>query len=255
MDVDGAYAFYKLAWKTKPTAHLNTQSANHENHNCFGIPSFRLLNHTIILSVWCGQRCRRCCAGYSGEEIITGVPYYVVSGIWGAGGGGLAIGREIDRKCPEIVVQRRFDRDRGNPVIFSNADDKDDVVRVSSDVKIEFVGPRDRLCLTSTVWKVQDVEESTGKRWVELGGAEGGPSCDTKESWFKIVKAAGPMYNFKYCPSVCDSSTTTCNEINRAQDIDGQTRLALTDGSGSAWPWIFIKADEANKRIRQVVHA
>ncbi|XP_039071322.1 21 kDa seed protein-like [Hibiscus syriacus] len=186
-----------------------------------------------------------------GEEVVTGVPYYVLSAIWGAGGGGLAIGRESGRKCPEIVVQRLSDMDNGNPVVFSNANTKDNVVRVSSDVKVEFVGPRDRLCLTSTVWKVDH-----DQKWVELGGTEGGPGCDTLENWFKIEKAGmDGTYKFKYCPSVCDSSITACNEIERAVDEDGHIRLALSGGSGYPWPWIFIKANEVNKRIRQVVNA
>ncbi|KAE8714229.1 21 kDa seed protein [Hibiscus syriacus] len=187
-----------------------------------------------------------------GEEVVTGVPYYVLSAIWGAGGGGLAIGRGSGRKCPEIVVQRRSDRDYGNPVVFSNANTKDDVVRVSTDVKMKFVGPRDRLCLTSTVWKV-DLDQ----KWVELGGAEGGPGCDTLENWFKI-KQAGKYgtYRFNYyCPSVCDSSITACNEIERVVDKDGQIRLALSGGSRYPWPWVFIKANEVNKRTRQVVNA
>ncbi|KAE8714230.1 21 kDa seed protein [Hibiscus syriacus] len=136
-----------------------------------------------------------------GEEVVTG-PYYVLSAIWGAGGGGLAIGRESGRKCPEIVVQRLSDMDNGNPVVFSNANTKDNVVRVSSDVKVEFVGPRDRLCLTSTVWKVDH-----DQKWVELGGTEGGPGCDTLENWFKIEKAG-------------------------MDDEDGHIRLALSGGSG-----------------------
>ncbi|XP_039023205.1 21 kDa seed protein-like isoform X2 [Hibiscus syriacus] len=190
----------------------------------------------------------------NGEEVVTGVPYYVVSGIWGAGGGGLAIGREKGRPCPEIVVQRQSDMDYGNPVIFSNADHNDDVVRVSSDVNLKFTGPRDRLCQTTTVWKVQHGEDSTGQRFLELGGEEGNPGCDTEKSWFKIEETGiERMYKFKYCPSVCGSSDTACNEIEKAQGKDGQIRLALSDGEGSAWPWIFIKANKPHNRIRPVI--
>ncbi|KAK8572081.1 hypothetical protein V6N13_047698 [Hibiscus sabdariffa] len=157
----------------------------------------------------------------NGEEVLTGVRYYVVSAIWGAGGGGLAIGRESGRKCPEIVVQRL----------------------------------RDRLCRTSTVWKVQHYDESTGKTWVELGGAEGGHVCGPLKNWFKIEKSGmGRAYKFKYCP--CGSPKTLCKEIKRAQDTDGQMRLALADGPG--YPWLFIRADKANEastRIPQVVQA
>ncbi|KAE8683358.1 21 kDa seed protein [Hibiscus syriacus] len=201
----------------------------------------------------------------NGDYVVTGVPYYVMSGIWDEGdgdvdgGGGLAIGRESGRKCPEIVVQRQSDADFGNPVIFSNADHNDDVVRVSSDVNLKFTGKRDRLCQTSTVWKVQNIDDSTEKRFVELGGEEGNPGCDTKQSWFKIEETGTErmrMYKFKYCPSVCGSSATDCNEIERAEDEDGQMRLALSEGEGEgAWPWVFLKANEPRSRIRQVVRA
>ncbi|KAK8572086.1 hypothetical protein V6N12_028148 [Hibiscus sabdariffa] len=80
----------------------------------------------------------------NGDEVLTGVRYYVVSANWGLGGEGLDIGRESDRRCP------------GNRRSESINDDK-------------------RLCRTSTVWKVQDQGESSRKRWVELGGSEGEP--------------------------------------------------------------------------------
>ncbi|KAK8572079.1 hypothetical protein V6N13_047696 [Hibiscus sabdariffa] len=193
----------------------------------------------------------------NGEVVRTGVRYYVVSAIWGAGGGGLAIGRESGRPCPEIVVQRLSDTDLGIPVVFSNPKPVGDVVRPSSDVQVKFDGPRDRLCLTSTVWKLQHYDESTGKTWVELGGAEGGHVCGPLKNWFKIEKTdMDRIYKFKYCPWACGSSKTLCNEIGKAQDADGQMRLALADGPG--YPWLFIRADRANEastRIRQVVRA
>ncbi|GMJ12296.1 hypothetical protein like AT1G73325 [Hibiscus trionum] len=117
-----------------------------------------------------------------GDEVLAGERYYVDSAVWGAGGGGLAIGRERGRKCPEIVVQRLPSFDKGNPVVFSNADTSDKVIRLSSDVRVKFVGPRDRLCQTSTVWKVQGEGVPSRKRWVELGGSKGEAGCDTVES-------------------------------------------------------------------------
>ncbi|KAK8681999.1 hypothetical protein V6N13_054396 [Hibiscus sabdariffa] len=109
----------------------------------------------------------------NGEVVRTGVRYYVVPVILGIGGGGLAIGRESGRPCPEIVVQRPSDTDQGIPVVFSNPNPDGDVVRLSSDVQVKFDGPRDSLCPTSMVWKLQHYDESVEKTWVELGGAEG----------------------------------------------------------------------------------
>ncbi|XP_021292138.1 21 kDa seed protein-like [Herrania umbratica] len=182
-----------------------------------------------------------------GDELRTGVEYYVVSAIWGAGGGGLALGRATGQSCPEIVVQRGFDDD-GIPVIFSNADSKDGVVRLSTDVNIEFLPLRDRLCLTSTVWKLDNYDPSTGKWWVTTDGVKGDPGASTLTSWFKIEKAGVLGYKFRFCPSVCDSCITLCNDLGRALD-GGQMRLALSE---NGWPWIFKKA---SKTIKQVVNA
>ncbi|KAK8572084.1 hypothetical protein V6N12_028146 [Hibiscus sabdariffa] len=160
----------------------------------------------------------------NGDEVLTGAQYYVVSAIWGAGGGGLSIGWESDRRCPGIVVQSRFDLDNGSPVTLPNIDGVE--------------GTRSG----------RIVRKKVG---VELGGSEGEPGCDTVESWFKIERVfKDGTYKFKYCPSVCDSAVTSCNEIERDVDSDGQVRLAVSDGRG--YPWIFIKADA---RIRQVVRA
>ncbi|GMJ12297.1 ARABIDOPSIS THALIANA KUNITZ TRYPSIN INHIBITOR 5 [Hibiscus trionum] len=173
-----------------------------------------------------------------GDEVLTGLPYYVLPATWGAGGGGLAIGKKSDRKCPEIVVQRRSDDDFGNPVVFSNADSSDGVIRLSSDVEGE--------------------DKSSGKRLVELGGSEGEPGCDTVDTWFKLETTGfnDESYKFKYCPSICSSSITSCHDIGKVQDHHGHVRLALSDdGTGFPWPWIFIKAYGGNGRIRQVVRA
>ncbi|XP_017985239.1 PREDICTED: 21 kDa seed protein-like [Theobroma cacao] len=182
-----------------------------------------------------------------GDELRTGVEYYVVSAIWGAGGGGLALGRVTGQSCPEIVVQRGFDDD-GLPVIFSNADGKDGVVRLSTDVNIEFVPIRDRLCLTSTVWKLDDYDLSTGKWWVTTDGVKGDPGHNTLTSWFKIEDAGALGYKFRFCPSVCDSCIHLCNDFGR-HGHDGQVRLALSE---NGWPWIFKKARNS---IKQVVNA
>nr|AAV41233.1 putative 21 kDa trypsin inhibitor [Theobroma bicolor] len=184
-----------------------------------------------------------------GDELRTGVRYYVVSSIWGAGGGGLALGRATGQSCPEIVVQRRSDLDNGTPVIFSNADSKDGVVRLSTDINIEFVPIRDRLCSTSTVWKLDNYDNSAGKWWVTTDGVRGQPGPNTLTSWFKIERAGVLGYKFRFCPSVCDSCKTLCSDIGRHSDDDGQIRLALSD---NGWPWMFKKA---SKTIKQVVNA
>ncbi|PPD66793.1 hypothetical protein GOBAR_DD36327 [Gossypium barbadense] len=159
-----------------------------------------------------------------GNEVQTGTEYYVVSAIWGAGGGGLALGWPSGNPCPEVVAQSRSGDD-GIPVIFSNLDSNDGVVRLSSDINIEFIPLRPRLCPTTTVWKVDDYDHSAGKWWVITDGVTGNPVCGT-------------------CPALC-------NEIERG--FDGEmVRLALSTGNG--WPFIFKKVGKSATEIQQVVH-
>ncbi|XVE58837.1 hypothetical protein DITRI_Ditri04bG0201100 [Diplodiscus trichospermus] len=184
-----------------------------------------------------------------GDELQAGVEYYVVSAIRGAGGGGLALGRTKDQKCPEVVVQRRSDMDSGTPVKFSNSDTNDDVIHLSTDINIEFLPIRDRFCHTSTVWKLDNYNPSTGKWWLTTDGVKGNPGPNTLKNWFKIEKAGVLVYKFTYCPSVCESCTTLCSDIGRYGD-DGQIRLALSD---RGWPFVFVK--KTRPTIKQVVNA
>ncbi|MBA0576401.1 hypothetical protein Golob_024054 [Gossypium lobatum] len=131
-----------------------------------------------------------------GDWLRTGVEYYVVSAIFGAG------------------------------------DTNDTVVRLSTDVNIEFARIRTKLCRTTTVWKIDNYDDSAGKWWVTTDGVRGNPGPNTLTSWFKIENVGILGYKFKYCPSVCESCTTLCSEIERDVDSDGQIRLAISDGSG-----------------------
>ncbi|KAH1045670.1 hypothetical protein J1N35_036454 [Gossypium stocksii] len=185
-----------------------------------------------------------------GNEVQTGTPYYVVSSIWGAGGGGLALGRPSRKPCPEVVTQRRSGDD-GIPVIFSNSDSNDGVVRLSSDINIEFVTLRPRLCPTTTVWKVDDYDHSAGKWWVITNGVKGNPGANTLTSWFRIEKVSDIAYKFKYCPAVCETCPALCNEVWK--DSDGEMpRLVLSTGNG--WPFYFRKVEKSAMEIQQVVH-
>ncbi|XVF38749.1 hypothetical protein REPUB_Repub20aG0128500 [Reevesia pubescens] len=179
-----------------------------------------------------------------GDELRAGNQYYILSAIWGAGGGGLALGRANDQKCPEIVVQRPS-FDDGIPVIFHNMDDNDDVVHESSDLNIEFIPIRDKLCTTSTVWKVDNYDKSTSKWWVTTNGVIGNPGPDTLASWFKLENVGSFGYKFRYCPSVCESCKTSCSDIGRYTD-HGQIRLAL---GNQGWPFVFKKASTTIKQV------
>ncbi|XVE58838.1 hypothetical protein DITRI_Ditri04bG0201200 [Diplodiscus trichospermus] len=188
-----------------------------------------------------------------GDELRAGVEYYVVSAIPGNTGGGLAFTFDPRTTCPETVVQRQLENDYGIPVTFSNSDTNDDVIRLSTDINIEFLPIRPRLCVTSTVWKLANYDLSTGKWWVITDGVKGNPGANTLTSWFKIEKFEKLGYSgyiFSFCPSVCESCITLCSNIGRAGD-NGLIRLAL-DRDDLAWPFVFKKATPT---IKQVVNA
>nr|KJB73819.1 hypothetical protein B456_011G254800 [Gossypium raimondii] len=157
-------------------------------------------------------------------------------------------GRPSGNPCPEVVAQRRSSDD-GIPVIFSNSDSNDGVVRLSSDINIEFIPLRPKLCRTTTVWKVDDYDHSAGKWWVITDGVKGNPGANTLTSWFRIEKAGDLDYTFKYCPAVCGTCPALCNKITR--DSDGEmVRLALSTGNG--WPFYFKKVGKSAMEIQQV---
>ncbi|PPR89172.1 hypothetical protein GOBAR_AA31512 [Gossypium barbadense] len=142
----------------------------------------------------------------------------------GAGGGGLALGRPRGNPCPEVVAQRPSG-DNGIPVIFSNSDSNDGVVRLSSDINIEFVPLRPKLCQTTTVWKVNDYDHSAGKWWVITDGVKGNPGANTLTSWFRIEKVSDVYYKFK--PKLCQ--TTTVWKVNDYDHSAGKWWV-ITDG-------------------------
>ena len=183
-----------------------------------------------------------------GDELLSGVEYNIVSGIWGAGGGGLDLGSPINQRCPKFVVQHGRDMEYGRPVIFYPANN-DSVVYLSNDVKIVFVPGLDAYCRAGTTWKLDDYDPSSGKWWVATGTVHGDPGPQTLTSWFKIEKPGPLFYTLNFCPSVCDSCVTLCNPISRYSS-EGQIRLGLDRDNG--WPFIFIKASKA---IRQVVES
>ncbi|KAG4181244.1 hypothetical protein ERO13_A10G215016v2 [Gossypium hirsutum] len=168
-----------------------------------------------------------------GNELRTGTSYFVVSSIWGAGGGGIAPGMPRGKPCPEVVAQRGSG-DNGILVIFSNSDSNDGVVRLSSDINIEFIFLRPKFCLTTTtVWKVDDYDHSAGKWWVITDGVKGNSGANTLTSWFRIEKAG----------------TLDYTHLNSDREM---IRLALSTDHG--WPFFFKKVETSAMEIQQVVH-
>ncbi|OMP10309.1 Proteinase inhibitor I3, Kunitz legume [Corchorus olitorius] len=188
-----------------------------------------------------------------GDELRAGVPYHVISAKWDifVGNGGLTLGRSDDQTCPGIVVQTKPSLifvDNGTPVIFTIAEGgDDDVIRLNTDLFVEFIPGIDVLC-ESTVWKVDDNVSGDETAWLTTDGVKGKPSLNTLTSLFKIEKTRKNYYIFNYCPSACDSCggiATLCDEVDRIRD-GGQMRLGLGD---SGWPWEFKKATKTIKQV------
>ncbi|KAE8663963.1 21 kDa seed protein [Hibiscus syriacus] len=176
-----------------------------------------------------------------GEPLRSGLEYYIVSAIRGAGGGGLDLASS-ELSCPKFVVQEMFSN--GRPVFFHPVDTNDPVVYVSTDVNIQFIGI-DAYCRDVPTWSVGNYDPSAGQWWLTTGGDVGNPGPQTLSNWFKIEKD-GYDYRLRFCPSVCDSCVRLCNEIDRFS-YDEMLRLGLTNGNG--WPFVFVKASKAIKQV------
>ncbi|GMI99516.1 ARABIDOPSIS THALIANA KUNITZ TRYPSIN INHIBITOR 5 [Hibiscus trionum] len=179
-----------------------------------------------------------------GDKVLANVQYYILSAIRGAGGGGLDLGSPEDKLCPKFVVQDPFEN--GTPVLFHPVNTSDPVVHEFTDVNIEFAPGLDAYCRSSTVWKLDDYDSSSGKWWITTDGDKGNPGPQTLTNWFKIRKSGGFGYTLGFCPTVCESCVTLCNYINKFPD-GKNTRLALNKKPEGS-PWVFVKASEKHSK-------
>ncbi|KAK8521388.1 hypothetical protein V6N13_077495 [Hibiscus sabdariffa] len=176
------------------------------------------------------------------EPLHPGIEYYIVSTIWGAGGAALE-SRSIEKPCPEFVVVNKYQN--GMPVLFYPVDTNDTIVYESTDVNIQFVHSVDSNCQTPTIWKLGDYDPSSGKWWLTIDGNVSNPGPGTLTSWFKI-KNGEKGYVLNFCPSVCVSCISLCNDVSR-YSYDNKVRLGLTKEGGSEF--IFMKASETTKKV------
>ncbi|CBI35470.3 hypothetical protein VitviT2T_026699 [Vitis vinifera] len=82
-------------------------------------------------------------------------------------------------------------------------------------------------CVQSTVWKLNEYDQSTRKLFVTTGGFERNPSIQNLSNWFRIEKYEDD-YKLVFYPTTCDFCRPICGDI----DIyiqDGYKRLALSD--------------------------
>ena len=178
----------------------------------------------------------------NGEKVFTGTPYYIVSAIRGAGGGGVSVFPTRDR-CPRNIIQLSSDLDKGLPLLFSPAiENGDGLVYESSDLNIRFYS-QDAFCL-QMVWKVNHYDSSTGQWFITRSGSAGNPGAETLHNWFKFERFGNTnSYKIVHCPKVCDSCASLCSEVG-LYEIDGVRRLAIK--GERIFMIAFIKAEEFN---------
>ena len=160
----------------------------------------------------------------AGEKLRTGVDYYILPVIRGRGGG-LTLASTRNKTCPLDVVQEQHEVSNGLPLTFSSVNPKKGVVRVSTHLNIKFSAAT--ISVQSTVWKLDNFDESTGQWFVTTGGVEGNPGRETTSNWFKIEKYDDD-YKLVFCPTVCDFCKVLCRDVGIYIE-DGRRSLALSD--------------------------
>ncbi|MFI3449542.1 Kunitz family serine protease inhibitor, partial [Klebsiella pneumoniae] len=151
----------------------------------------------------------------NGKEVKANQDYYIVSAIWGAGGGGLNLSPGRNELCPLDVFQEGSDMQRGSPLRFS-AHTNTDIIYEAMDLNVKFSTEKTTRCNEPTVWKVDNYDESRGEWFVTTGGVEGNPGRQTLQNWFKFERIGSTltgMYKIVHCPSVCKSCVHLCENV------------------------------------------
>ncbi|KAI3929124.1 hypothetical protein MKW92_045684 [Papaver armeniacum] len=148
-----------------------------------------------------------------GSKLQTASNYYA-----------LPVGRG-DNTCPFFVLQENFEVSKGIPLRFLHADRNLKAVNISVDVNVVFSTAT--TCVQSTTWRLGEIDDLTGKRYVKTGGVVGNPGLGTVNNWFKIEKHGGD-YKLVYCPSVCKLCKVVCGDLGVLYE-DGSRWLGLSD--------------------------
>lgn len=179
-----------------------------------------------------------------GEELRSDRLYLVQPArtIPGSGGLGLESIFSSNIPCPKIVAQSQLPHLL--PVFIHPVDSNNVTVHLSTDVNIGFPGI-DAYCRSSNIWRVAPYDPFSGHWWIVNGGEIGNPGPQTLFNWFKIEKAAAG-YKFTFCPSVCESCVTLCNDIGK-YTYENKVLFGLTNQNGSSF--VFAKATETIKQV------
>ncbi|WMV21151.1 hypothetical protein MTR67_014536 [Solanum verrucosum] len=163
----------------------------------------------------------------SGKILRTGTNYYVQpispDEAWGFE---LASINNHHKPCPLGIVQE--DYYPGTPLLFSSANSKKGIIRLSTDLNIDY-NLSYTVCTKSNdaIWTVGSYDRRAQSYFLILGGVKGNPGHETIRNWFKIEEF-GDNYKITYCPSVCKDCKIMCKDVGIIE-YNGQKRLGLSD--------------------------
>ncbi|KAA8536992.1 hypothetical protein F0562_029470 [Nyssa sinensis] len=172
-----------------------------------------------------------------GNELQASERYYALPLLW-AMGGGLTLSRNINGSlCPLNVVQSPYEIDNGFPLTFTPILDKENVIRVSTALDIEFSNIP-TYCRQPLVWTVEGSFVTTN--------GEGGSFIRN----FQIQKSKetliGTTYKFVYCVA-----RMVCQDIGRSS-VNGVRALTLLV---DPYEMVFVKVADEGSQIKKVTNA
>ncbi|XP_054787696.1 kunitz-type serine protease inhibitor DrTI-like [Prosopis cineraria] len=179
------------------------------------------------------------------EPVVPGQEYYIVSAIWGAGGGGVFPGRTVDASsCAYSVLQSGNDMFQGAPLKFHvKGTSTGKIYPGSTNLEIEFV--HKPACAESSKW-VAAYDES-GSSWsVVIGGPEDHPDSKLVSGVFRF-EALGFGYKLVFCPySTVIRSSGNCYDVGL--DVANGSRKLVVRNQNSGNPfWLVIQKVASGK--------
>ncbi|MCD9559139.1 hypothetical protein HAX54_016957 [Datura stramonium] len=162
----------------------------------------------------------------TGKMLRAGINYYIQpifpDEAWGFE---LASISDHHKPCPLGIVQE--DYYPGTAVLFSSANSKKGIIRLSTDLNIDY-NLSYTVCTKSNdaIWTVGPYDRRAQSYFLVLGGVKGNPDRKTIRNWFKIEEY-GDNYKITYCPSVCRDCKVMCKDVG-VIEYNGQKRLGLS---------------------------
>ncbi|MQJ21724.1 hypothetical protein EI020_24345, partial [Escherichia coli] len=166
-----------------------------------------------------------------GDEVRAGGNYYMVSAIWGAGGGGLRLAHlDMMSKCASDVIVSPNDLDNGDPITITPAaaDQEATGVMTSTYQTFRFNIATNKLCVNNVNWGIQH-DSASGQYFLKAG-----EFVSDNSNQFKI-EVVDPNLNF-YKLTYCQFGSDKCFNVGRYHDhFSRTTRLALANS-----PFVFL---------------